>query len=78
MEIHTFPNGQYEQSRDSTFIIGWKQIDFTATTIGLLEYIDGYKLINYNKILITDYQGYLIDLNLSEYFNIEENCINKI
>ena len=78
MEIHTFANGQYKQSRDSTFIIGWKQIDFAATTTGLLEYIDRCELINYNKILIIDYWEYLIDLNLSKYFNTEENYINTM
>jgi len=35
-------------------------------------------LINYNQILQSDYRGYLINVNLEQYFNMNHFDINKI
>ena len=34
--------------------------------------------MDYNDIIFTDHLGYLTDINLSEYCNIEDSNINKI
>ena len=43
-------------------------IDFVVASIGILEYINGCQITNYHDIIITDYRGFLVNLQLDDYF----------
>ena len=47
---------------------GSKPINFIAVTSRIIEYVEGYKLINYNNHLETDYRVCMIDINTEDYF----------
>ena len=42
-----------------------------AITLGLIKYIDGCRITNFNDIIITDYRRFIVDLDLEIYFNVE-------
>ena len=44
-------------------------IDSIAITVGILEYVEGSKLLGNNDVVFSDHRLYLIDVNLEEYFN---------
>ena len=50
---------------DHTYRSGSKCINSIATTIGLLEPILGYRIIEYNKILLLDYWGFSADIDFN-------------
>ena len=54
-DCHDFINGMENNKRDPTFIIGKKCIDAVLVSSRLIDVIDGCKLINFNKIIPTDY-----------------------
>ena len=46
-----------------------------------MNYIDGYKLLDYNDIVESDHKGYLIDVAIEDYFSDdigEWDNINKV
>ena len=45
---------------------------------GLLEVIDRCKMINFNEIISTNYRGYIIDIDLEDYFNMQPFNIDKV
>ena len=53
---------------DNTYIIGSEPIDSVAVTTNILQIVEGCKLMETNKIIITDIRSYLIDFNFEEYF----------
>ena len=64
--------------RDLTYKEGSKPLDLIAASKGLLQYITGYKLINYDEIIPTDYYGFLIDINTDGYFEVVSLNIQSI
>ena len=59
-------------------MIGQSCIDSVLVSSRLVEVIDGCKLINFNKIISTDHRGFIVDIDLDEYFNMQHFCIDKI
>ena len=53
----------------NTSISGRHLIDSIAVLLGIMQYIEGYQLLDNNNILYLDYRAYLIDANFEEYFN---------
>ena len=49
---------------DNTYREGTKYIDLIAISQGILNYIEGYRLFEVNKITITDHRVYVFDINL--------------
>ena len=52
-----------------------------ATTKGLIQFIKGFLLLEWNEVIITNYRSYIIDINLEEYFQdqfTKWDEINKI
>ena len=66
-----------EKSKDKTFEFGPKCIDVVLVSEEVLEIIEGIALIEWNEIVDSDYRGYLLDLDLEEYFNDELNQVNE-
>ena len=50
-----------------TNIKGLHLIDSIATTQGILEYMERYKLLQNNNILFSDHREYLIYIHLEAY-----------
>ena len=44
----------------------------------VVEFVNGYELINYNQFIETDYHSYLIDINLKLYFELDHFDIDKV
>ena len=66
------------QSIGKTHKYGSKPIDSFATTRGIMDYIDGCKLLGYNDIVETDHRSYVIEIALEDYFNEELSEWDKI
>ena len=53
---------------DKTSIKGLNLINSIVASEGVMEYVEGYKLLDYNEIICSDHQAYIIDINFKEYF----------
>ena len=51
-EIHDLLNSNKTSRRDNIYIIGFKCIDFMVAISGVINFIEDYKLINYNQIIL--------------------------
>ena len=47
---------------------GSKPIDIVTILPGIMEYIEGYSIIETNEIIIINYWLYLVDINFENYF----------
>ena len=70
LKVHDLLNRDNHTKKYTTYIKGSKYINFITAISGLINYIDGYKLTNYNQIIESDYREYIIDLNFEQYFKI--------
>ena len=77
-EIHAHIDKLRLKELDKTCKNGSKLIDSIAVTSGIIEYVEGYELINYNDIAETDHRVHMIDINVEDYFKEELNVWNKI
>ena len=48
--------------------IGSKLIDTIAVSLGIMECIEGYSIIETNEIIIKDYHLDFVDINFETYF----------
>jgi len=72
MNINKVINGPIEsENRDSTYQYRSNCIDIIAASTNLLEFIDGYSIVDFNQIIITDHRGFLVDVNLEDFFQVE-------
>ena len=60
------------QKRDS------KSIDSIAVLENLITHIKGYKLLETNEVISTDYRSFIIDINLEDYFTEQLTCLDNI
>jgi len=54
-----------------TYIYRSNPIDSIAATLGIMDYVDGCKLLRNNNIMESGYQSYIVDVALEDYFNDE-------
>ena len=76
-DMYTTVNNTY-YPLDSTYTNESKIIDSTAMTVNLLDFVEGSILIETNEIITSNHRGYIIDMNLEDYFNKTLIIINKI
>lgn len=76
-DTHSMINSN-SQHTDYTQLRGSKCINSIAMSTSLLDYIIGDIMIETNKITTSDHQGYIIDLNLEEYFQQNTNRFDNI
>ena len=62
---------------DNTHKQGSKYINIAAVFHGLLEYEKGCKLIEFKKTINSNHRGYLINLDIVEYFDHSNSIHNK-
>ena len=66
---------------DKTYIGRSTLINSIVASPGLLEYVEGLKLMNNNDIILSDYRRYIVDINFKVYFNewlSQWDKINKV
>ena len=44
-------------------------VDTIAMSYGIIDYINGCTLLEYNETMLSDHQAYLIDINFKDYFD---------
>ena len=70
-----------EGNKLSMNTINDNSISSIAVSSGIMSYIEGCKLTNYNEIVETDHREYIIDVAIEDYFSIEFSNwdnINKV
>ena len=80
-DVHSKINNIRMDQMDKTCKSGSKPIDSFAASAGILDYIEGSMLLDYNDIFETDHRGYMVDIALDEYFEMEFSSwdqINKV
>jgi len=77
-EVHAEINNIRMDLFDKTYKNGSKPIDSIAASCGIMDFIEGCELLNYNEFIDTDHRAYVIDVNIDEYFNEEFNEWDKI
>ena len=53
---------------DHTQVRGSKPIDTIAVSHGMLEHVEGHRLMECKEIILIDHRSHLIDLNLEGHF----------
>ena len=62
--MHCIVNDIKLKEKDLIFIRGSKYIDSVMASEGILEHIEGCRLVDYSEILLIDYRGYLFNINI--------------
>ena len=75
-DIFSEVNDVCNQNRAPTFIHGKKCIETLAGNEGILQYVQGCKLVNYNEIISTDHLGIMADIDFNGYMNIYTSAFN--
>jgi len=69
--IHQIANNVELEQMCKTYVHGSSPIDAIYASNGIMEYVDGCKILDNNEIVEADHRGYLIDIALEEYFEDE-------
>ena len=67
-DIHHRYNRIPVKELDKTCMKGSNPIDSIVVLEGVIEYVEGSKLLDHNKILCLDCRAYIVDINFEEYF----------
>ena len=49
-----------------------------AATTGLFPFIEGYMITDFNKVLVTDHRGFIININIEDYAILNHFQIDRI
>lgn len=63
-------NKEEEGEREKTHIRG-ECIYSIAVTNGLLHYLNGCEMMSFNEIIVTDYRGFLLDIDMRSHFKVQ-------
>ena len=77
-DTHSRVNNIPLASLDRTHVHGSNPIDTFAASEGLIDYVEGVKLVPHNEIVNSDHRAYIVDVNVEEYFNDEFSQWNEI
>ena len=67
-DAHSIYNNVQLNQMDKTYIRSSSPIDSVALSSGIMDYVEGVKLLSQNEIVMSDHRSYAIDINLEEYF----------
>ena len=56
--------------KDYMYRVESEQIDIIVATQGIVLNIASSAIIDYNEIILTDYRGFIINIELEQYFNM--------
>ena len=71
LEIHQEINFRHKIVRDSTHRNSSTQIDIVFAIQAITQYISRSKIIYFNKIIITDYRGFIFDIHVKKLFKMK-------
>ena len=77
-DTHSRINNVALDEMDRTCINGNNPIDTFAVSEGLIEYVEGVKLVPHNEIVNSDHRAYIVDINIEDYFEDEFSYWNSI
>ena len=58
------------KNRERTYQNSNKYIDIIVAIQGIVLNIASSAIIDYNEIILTDYRGFIINIELEQYFNM--------
>ena len=70
-DVHSKINNIPSEQLDKIYKHGSKPIDSIAATAGVIDYIERCQLVDYNKIIEIDHRGFIVNVVLDEYFELE-------
>ena len=77
VNIHqTINNIEIGQS-DNTHKYGKNCIDAALCTYGVIQFIEGCQMTECDEIILNDHRGYIVDINIEEYYNVKLNEYDK-
>ena len=68
-EVYHEVNMIAHNQRDKTLKTGSNQIDRVCYTDGMLQYIQGCRLTDFEDVELADYRGFMFNANINSYFN---------
>jgi len=80
-DIYHKYNNIPKEELNKTYMNGLTLIDSIAAANGILECVEGCKLLKNNEVACTDHRVYVVDIGLEEYFSEQFsnwNIINKV
>ena len=77
-DAHSRINNIDLKQLDKTYINRSKAIDSITVSEGLMKFVEGSKLIYYNKIIFSDHRAYIVDINIDEYFSNQMSSWDEI
>ena len=77
-DVYRWYNGADEETRESMYEYGRKCIDVFTTIAGVMQFIDGCKVVNFFEVISIDYRRYIVDVNLQEFFQVKQFNIDRI
>jgi hypothetical protein len=77
-DVHSRINNINLKQLDKAYINRLKAIDSNAVSEGLMEFVEGLKLIHHNEIIFSDHRAYIVDINIEDYFNDQMSSWDKI
>ena len=77
-DIYGIINTDNNSKRESIYLYRSKCIDTITTTTELLQCVDGYKIVEYNKVILTNHMGYMVDFNLEWYFECKNFNLDQV
>ena len=66
------------EDRERTHKRGNTYVDSISVTDGLLPYIVGCEMTNFNEIVVSDHRRFMIDIDLNTYLCVGTSDFNKI
>ena len=58
-------------------MLGSKQVNIVAITEEILDYMDGYKIVNFNEVIKSDHRAFIFNVVLEDYFGNHTNQYGK-
>ena len=76
-DMHSTINHIEISQMDNTNVKGSYPIDSIAASSEISEYIEGCQMVDHNEIIYIDHRGYMVDINLEDYFNDQMSYWNE-
>ena len=75
-DVFEYVNLENGEKRERTYKRGSTCIDSMSVTGGLLQHITGSEMIEYNEMIVSDHRGFLVDIDINTYLNVETCAID--
>jgi len=76
-KIHREVNDFESSVRDKTYNKGSNQIDAVLASEEVLNQVRGSRLVDFNKVVISNHRGFLIDIDFEQYFEMTVSVYDR-